>query len=112
MSGSASKRCRCTKNMLFKKKPLALATAVYWFLLVYSITHLGWWFIALETKNSQIISFRLQQLNPRDPHYDARRTAILTEQRRQTIGYIGEGSTFLFLILLGAIFVYREVRRQ
>ena len=40
--------------MLFKKKRLAIATAVYWFLLVYIITDLGWWFIALETKNHQI----------------------------------------------------------
>jgi two-component system, OmpR family, sensor histidine kinase CiaH len=98
--------------MLFKKKPLALATAVYWFLLIYSITDLGWWFIALETKNRQITNYRLLQLKPDDPQYATRRTAILAEEKRQTVGFIGEGSTFLFLILLGAIYVYREVRRQ
>lgn len=98
--------------MLFKKKRLAIATAVYWFLLAYSITELGWWFIALETKNHRITSYQLQQLRPDDPNYAARRTAILGEERLQTVGYIGEGSTFLFLILLGALFVYREVRRH
>jgi signal transduction histidine kinase len=98
--------------MLFKKKRLAIATAVYWILLVYSVTDLGWWFIALETKNRQITTYQLQQLDRNDPRYAARRTAILAEERRQTVGYIGEGSTCLFLILLGALFVYREVRRQ
>src|SRR6185312_319317 len=34
------------------------------------------------------------------------------DKETQTAAYIGEGSTFLGLILLGAIFVYREVRRQ
>lgn len=98
--------------MLFKKKRLAIATAVYWFLLVYSIADFGWWFIALETKNHQITSYRLGQLRPADPLYATRRTAILNEENRQTIGFIGEGTTFLFLILLGALFVYREVRRH
>ena len=98
--------------MLFKKKRLALATAVYWFLLLYSIADLGWWFIALESKNRELTGYRLERLKPNDPQYAAHRTAIFAEQKRQTIGYIGEGSTFLFLILLGAIFVYREVRRQ
>jgi two-component system, OmpR family, sensor histidine kinase CiaH len=98
--------------MLFKKKRLAIATAVYWILLVYSVTDLGWWFIALETKNRQITTYQLQQLDRNDPRYTARQTAILAEERRQTVGYIGEGSTCLFLILLGALFVYREVRRQ
>jgi signal transduction histidine kinase len=98
--------------MLLKKKRLAIATAVYWFLLVYSVTDLGWWFIALETKNGQITAYQLQQLDRDDPQYAARRTAILAKEKRQTVGYIGEGTTFLFLILLGALFVYREVRRQ
>ncbi|HXD78537.1 MAG TPA: ATP-binding protein, partial [Puia sp.] len=46
------------------------------------------------------------------PDYGARRAAILAEEKRQTAAYIGEGSTFLFVILLGSGFVYREVRHQ
>jgi signal transduction histidine kinase len=98
--------------MLIKKKRLAIATAVYWILLAYSVTDLGWWFIALETKNHQITSYQLGRLRPDDPQYASHRTAILAEEKRQTVGYIGEGGTFLFLILLGALFVYREVRRH
>jgi two-component system sensor histidine kinase CiaH len=98
--------------MLFKKKRLAVATTVYWILLAYIITGLAWWFIALQTTNHQMTEYRLRQLTMDDPHYVARAEAILNEQDRKTAGYIGEGSTFLLLILLGAIFVYREVRRQ
>ena len=98
--------------MLFKKKRLAVATTVYWILLAYIVTGLAWWFIALQTTNHQMTEYRLRQLTMDEPHYEARAEAILNEQDRKTAGYIGEGSTFLLLILLGAIFVYREVRRQ
>jgi signal transduction histidine kinase len=98
--------------MLFKKKRLAVATAVYWFLLAYIIAGLCWWFIALETKNHQATTGRLHALSPADPDFAARRAAILTEEQTQTTAYIGEGCTYLFIILLGGLFVYREVRRQ
>ena len=98
--------------MSLKKNRLARATAVYWVLLAYIITGLGYWFIALEVKNKQITSYRLLQLRQGDPQYLADYHAIITEEKRHTAQYIEEGSTFLFLILLGALFVYREVRRQ
>jgi two-component system, OmpR family, sensor histidine kinase CiaH len=98
--------------MTLKKNRLARATAVYWFLLAYIIAGLGYWFIALEVKNRQITSYRLLQLRQDDPQYIANYHIILSEEKRHTAQYIGEGSTFLFLILLGALFVYREVRRQ
>lgn len=97
---------------LFKKKRLALATTVYWVLLAYIIAGLVWWFIALQTQNRQMANYKLQELKMDDPRYEARLNAILAEQKLKTAGNIGEGSTFLLLILLGAIFVYREVRRQ
>jgi len=98
--------------MLFKKKRLVVATTVYWILLAYIVTGLGWWFIALQRQNHQMTRYQLQQLKLDNPAYEARVEAIQTEENNKTAQYIGEGSTFLFLILLGAIFVYREVRRQ
>ncbi|HEY4286154.1 MAG TPA: two-component sensor histidine kinase, partial [Puia sp.] len=98
--------------MLFKKKRLVVATTVYWILLAYIVTGLGWWFIALQTQNHRMTNYQLQQLKLDNPAYEARVEAIQTEENNKTAQYIGEGSTFLFLILLGAIFVYREVRRQ
>ena len=98
--------------MLFKKKRLAIATAVYWFLLAYILALLCWWFIALEKGNHKMTEDRLEQLNPNNLNYSARYAAILAEEKRHTAEWVGEGSTFLFLILLGALFVHREVRRQ
>ena len=97
---------------MFKKRRLAIATAVYWFLLAYIIVGLAWWFIALQRQNRQMASYKLQELKMDDPRYEAKITAIFDEQQRKTAGYIGEGSTFLIVILVAAIFVYREVRRQ
>ena len=97
---------------LFGKKRLAIATTVYWVLLAYIIAGLGWWFIALQTQNRQMASYKLQELKLDDPAYESRLNAINAEADRKTAGYIGEGSTFLLLILVGALFVYREVRRQ
>jgi len=97
---------------LFGKKRLAIATTVYWVLLAYIIAGLGWWFIALQTQNRQMASYKLQELKMDDPAYESRLNAINAEADRKTAGYIGEGSTFLLLILVGALFVYREVRRQ
>lgn len=98
--------------MLFKKRRLAVATAVYWFLLAYIIAGLCWWFIALETKNRQMTASRLLELRPASQDFAIRRAAILTEEKTQTTAYIGEGCTYLFIILLGGLFVYREVRNQ
>lgn len=98
--------------MVFKKQRLAIATIVYWVLLAYIVAGLVWWFIELETQNRQMITDQLQQLRPDDPQYAGRRAAILAKEKGKTAQYVGEGSTFLFLILLGALFVYREVRRQ
>lgn len=44
--------------------------------------------------------------------YDYALAKIETEYKRNLTKYIGEGSTFLLLILVGAAFVYQSVRRQ
>ena len=98
--------------MLFKKKRLAVAITVYWILLAYIITGLGWWFIALQRQNHQMIHDRALEIKLDDPNYEARISVLRAEENSKTAQYVGEGSTFLLLILVGAIFVYREVRRQ
>lgn len=98
--------------MLFKKKRLAVAITVYWVLLAYIVSGLVWWFIALETQNQQMTALKVRQLRMDTPDYIARYDAIFAEENKKTAQYIGEGSTFLLSFLLGAGFVYREVRRQ
>lgn len=98
--------------ILFKKRRLAIATTVWWVLLVYIVAGLAWWFIALQTQSRQMASYKLQELKMDDPAYEVKLNSINAEQQRKTAQYIGEGSTFLLLILFGALYVYREVRRQ
>ena len=56
--------------------------------------------------------FKIQRLNSSDPSYTRELENINLEKKRKTAQYAGEGSTFLLLILGGAIFVYRSVRKQ
>src|SRR5258708_25539868 len=98
--------------MLFKKKRLAVATTVYWILLAYIITGLVLWFIDLQNQNHKMTHYQLQQLKLDDPYFEARMNAIQTEENKKTAQYIGEGSTFLLVLLIGALYVYREVPRQ
>ncbi|MDR3715513.1 MAG: ATP-binding protein [Puia sp.] len=97
---------------MFKKRRLAFATVVYWALLAYIIAGLVWWFIALQRQNRQMTIYQLRELKMDDPHYTDKLNSLFLDEQRKTTGYIGEGSTYLLLILVGALFVYREVRRQ
>jgi two-component system, OmpR family, sensor histidine kinase CiaH len=97
---------------IHKKKALALATIVYWILLAYIIAALVWWFIALKQQNSQMSNFKLLELRQDDPAYLSKAAEINNQEKRKITQYTGEGITFLLLILLGALFVYRSVRKQ
>jgi K+-sensing histidine kinase KdpD len=81
-------------------------------MLVYIVTALVWWFIELENQNRQMTAYRIAELNQSDPAFNAQRNKIESERRRTTTQFILEGATFLALILIGAVYVYRVVRRQ
>ena len=93
-------------------KRLTLLTVVYWILLSYIVAALIWWFIALERQNRDITNVRLLELIKDDPQYVEKVTQIETAKKRKTAQYIGEGTTFLALILVGAVFVFRATRKQ
>lgn len=97
---------------ILNTKNLKLITAVYWFLLVYVVAALVWWFISLEKQNQQMTNYKLQELKLDDVFYERKSAQILEEERRKTTQYVGEGVTFLVLILIAAVFVYRATRRQ
>lgn len=100
------------------KRKLRLATIVYWFLLAYIIGALVWWLVLLQKQNENIASLKLKQLSiavdsvQNNTAYLKDKTAIEKERNRNTTKYVSEGLTFLALILVGAVFVYRAVRRQ
>lgn len=97
---------------LGKTKGLTVVIIVYWVLLSYMVAALIWWFIALERQNTSITQIRLSELVKDDPGYVEKVTAIEDAKKRKTAQYIGEGVTFLALILVGAVFVFRATRRQ
>lgn len=95
-----------------KPPKLAVVTFVYWFLLLYMIAALAWWFIALEKQNNLMTAIRIAELVKGDPQYLSKLNTIEEMSSRKTTQYIGEGITFLALILVGAVYVYRATRRQ
>ncbi|MGI8635853.1 MAG: sensor histidine kinase [Segetibacter sp.] len=97
---------------IFKTKRLAGITIVYWFVLLYIIAALVYWFISLQHQNTRMSHLLLNELKHDEPGYSEKVAVILDAKRRKTAQYIGEGSTFLVLILIGAVFVYRATKRQ
>ena len=94
---------------------LTAVKVVYWALLIYMIAALLWWFIALVKQNDSLIAVQLQQISQKPgttlvPKQTA--AQLLKMQSRKRVQYIAEGLTFLALILVGAIYVFRATRRQ
>ena len=54
---------------LFSKHKLAVLTSVYWVMLLYMLTALLWWFIALNHQNKIMAELRMQDLQQDDPQY-------------------------------------------
>ncbi len=99
------------------KKSIRRTTIIYWILLLYIIAALVWWFISLQNQNKQITELKYQviqqekvQVIPSQTisEYDIVKNQELRNQKK----YIGEGIAFLLLILVGAGFIFRSVRRQ
>lgn len=97
---------------IFKTKRLTTITVVYWFVLLYIIAALVYWFISLQHQNTRMSDLLLNELKHDDVGYNKKVAEIEDGRRRKTAQYIGEGTTFLALILIGAVFVYRATRRQ
>lgn len=96
----------------YKKRRLTFITFVYWFLLLFIIAAWIWWLISLDIQNDQMRLYKLLQLNKDDVAYDQKLFLINDEHRRKTGQYISEGITFIIVTLIGAVFVYRAVRKQ
>ena len=99
------------------RKKLTLTTVVFWILFTYIIAALIWWFFSLMQQSEQIYNLEKQQLlqgayDRGSPAFTTAIAAIEDERRRSHIKYIGEGSIFLLLIIIGAGFIFRSVRRQ
>jgi two-component system sensor histidine kinase CiaH len=100
------------------KRRLVVVSIVYWFLLVYIIVALLWWLISLEKQNQAMADLKVNQVaftfdKTKFPdEYQKAINNIETDKKGNTTKYVSEGITFLALILIGAVFVYRAVRQQ
>lgn len=98
-------------------KKFRIITIIYWLLLLYIVAALVWWFVSLEEQNKNLTDLRLSELNSQkgsleQKKFEEQYFRIKNDSDRDTNKYIAEGITFLILILIGAFFVYRSVRRQ
>jgi K+-sensing histidine kinase KdpD len=94
---------------------LTAVKLVYWAMLIYMIAALFWWFIALVKQNDTLVAVQLQQIAQKPGNTVVpKQTAdqLLKMQSRKRVQYIAEGLTFLALIVVGAVYVYRATRRQ
>jgi K+-sensing histidine kinase KdpD len=94
---------------------LAAVTIVYWALLTYMIAALLWWFIALVKQNDTLTAVQLQQISgtvQNSATLQPTAQQLIQKQQRKRVQYIAEGLTFLALIVVGAVYVYRATRRQ
>lgn len=97
------------------QKQLRRATIIFWVLLCYIIAALIWWLISLEQQNREIHDLLQAQITSADKtskDYVQRWMQIENSRVRNSIKYILEGITFLLLILVGAFYIYRLVRKQ
>ena len=100
------------------RRKIQRATFIYWMLLVYIIAALVWWFISLNRQNDRVKELAIGQLNStmdrsKSPRvYEAAWDRIVKDHQREKTKYLGEGSIFFLLLLVGAAFVYRSVHRQ
>ncbi|MGZ3837005.1 MAG: sensor histidine kinase [Flavisolibacter sp.] len=99
-----------------RKRKLQFATIAFWVLLVYIIAALFWWALSLQKQNEEIYQLQKTHLASLTARDGANRLGELqkieADRKRNVSKYVGEGSTFLLLILVGAVFIYRSVRRQ
>ncbi len=97
--------------MTEQRRKIRRAFIIYWSLLVYIVASQIWWFIALELQNDQMSVHKIQYL-PKNELYEQKAAQIIKAKNLKTAQYAGEGITFLLLILAGAVFVFRAVRRE
>lgn len=84
----------------------------FWVLLTYVIAALVWWFISLERQNTTMTDLRINDLKKDQIQYTVKLASVMDQKKRNTAKYVSEGIIFLALIVTGAVFVFRSIRKQ
>lgn len=99
------------------KKKWRRTTLIYWALLLYVLAALLWWLISLQQQNRQITQEKIESLEWRSTTLSPQTRSAMRQEienvfERNQNKYISEGITFLLVIMIGAVFIYRAVGRQ
>ena len=97
---------------MFGRNKINTILAIYWVLLVYVLAALVWWYIALTKQNQQLTEFKKEILLQHTGSDRAVLEMIEQEHNRKTAQYAGEGAIFFLLIVAGAVFLFRAVKKQ
>ena len=93
-------------------------TSVHILLLLYVVVALVFWEISLQKQSARIYTQDYQILKTRidsthaPADYNANLSAIRKSYSMRTKQYVGEGATFLIVILIGAFVVYKSFQRR
>jgi len=98
--------------MLFRTKKFHRIFALYWVLLAYIVAALIFWFFTLNKQNRDMADLRRQEIPVSAANYQQAIAKIEADHDRKVKQYAGEGATFFLIILVGAILVYRAVKKQ
>jgi K+-sensing histidine kinase KdpD len=94
------------------RRKLRNATIVYWVLLLYIIAALVWWSFSLLQQNKEIHALKKASVSASAANHAQQIKEIEDQEQRGVYKYMGEASAVLLLIFVGAVFIYRSVRRQ
>ncbi|HET7118648.1 MAG TPA: ATP-binding protein [Hanamia sp.] len=96
----------------FKVRPLRIIYIFYWFLLIYILAALTFWYIALKKQNTEIFLYRMEMAGVNETGHVQKVKKIESERQRKITQYDSEAITFLLLLIAGAFFIFRLIRRQ
>ncbi|MFV0604310.1 MAG: sensor histidine kinase [Niabella sp.] len=91
---------------------------IFSLLFIYIVAALVWWFISLEKQNDVMLNFKLHQIQINQKNStelwapQLEKDKALNEHRRNRVKYAGEGIVFLGLMLVGAFYIYRSIKKQ
>lgn len=97
---------------------MRLFTTAHILLFVYVVSALVFWGVSLEQKSRDIFELEYQNLRfstdstTQPGAYYAQLAEIKKKKETRTKQYLGEGSTFLLVIIIGAAVVYSSFRRS
>ncbi|HYC28453.1 MAG TPA: ATP-binding protein [Chitinophagaceae bacterium] len=103
---------------VIRKKGIELVFYVFWFLLAYILAALVWWFISLSQQADSMAEYKEHQLRftvdslAQREKFQQEFNKIHSEKKRNKAKFVGEGVTFMLVILVGAAYGYRSVRKQ